>query len=99
MDGQSCGAVTLVSDGWTNVGSEVTVSGDAHILSIVIISSGSDDAGTTFGVDGVKVLPISGPGATGECLASIPSSSVSSNLPTIPSEAPVTTAPVRIRII
>lgn len=55
----------LVEQEWEAFGVPLTVSGDTHTLRIQVVSYGTDEAGTLFGIDGVDLTPISGPGAEG----------------------------------
>jgi hypothetical protein len=76
-----CGSATVTSTDYLRVGGQVQVSGDVHVVTVVISSTGSDEAASVVGVDDISVVPISGPGADGGC-PSIPSTtSTTSSLP------------------
>ncbi|KAF2793367.1 hypothetical protein K505DRAFT_216125, partial [Melanomma pulvis-pyrius CBS 109.77] len=62
IDDQVCGTVTVVDTGYIRIGSQITVSGDTHTVSVQVVSTGADEASMILGIDDVSVVPISGPG-------------------------------------
>jgi hypothetical protein len=83
LDGVECGGVTVVDTDYLQVGGQVQVSGNSHVVTVVISSSGSDEASSLFGVDDISVIPISGPGFIDTC-------AVASPAPTTPASTGVT---------
>jgi len=56
MDGVTCGnAVNLGTNGWVKVGGKITVSGDSHTYTIVVISDTTGPQGSQIWVDDAVV--------------------------------------------
>jgi hypothetical protein len=78
VDGVPCGETLQVTDEMlrryaevsTTIGAPLTVTGDTHILSLVVNNAGSDEAGRLFRVDDFDLTPIAGPDYDGACASS-----------------------------